>query len=73
MLGGGCHLPLGCLATTSGDELRLQAVLGEVDEAGDALVKSRVSRVAAVAPDAETAARACFEALRLAAPEVVPS
>jgi hydroxymethylbilane synthase len=68
LLGGGCHLPLGCLATDEDDgAVRLQAVLGEVDEN---ITRSRVARVGAVAPTPEEAARACYEALRLAMPEV---
>jgi hydroxymethylbilane synthase len=68
LLGGGCHLPLGCLATENETGLRLQAVLGEID---DQISKATVSRVSGVAQDPETAARVCFEALRLAVPEVV--
>jgi hydroxymethylbilane synthase len=70
LLGGGCHLPLGCLATQDDVGLRLQAVLGEVDQS---VSRAVVSRVATVAQDPETAARGCYEALRLAAPEVVGS
>jgi len=64
LLGGGCHLPLGCLATERSDGLRLQAVLGEID---DEVTSASVSRVAALAQDPATAASVCFEALRLAA------
>jgi hydroxymethylbilane synthase len=67
LLGGGCHLPLGCLAETVDGGIRLQAVLGAVDAE---LSRAEVSRVGAVAPDAELAARACFEALRTALPSV---
>jgi len=67
-LGGGCHLPLGCLATAEGGSVRLQAILGEID---DELTAARVSRVGAAAPSPEAAAQACFQALRLAAPEAV--
>jgi len=68
LLGGGCHLPLGCLATVEADGgIRLQAVLGEVDEN---ITRSRVARVGAVAPTPGGAARACYEALCLALPEV---
>jgi hydroxymethylbilane synthase len=62
MLGGGCHLPLGCLATDVDDGVRLQAVLGEIDED---VTHASVSRVGAAAPTPELAARACFEALRI--------
>ncbi len=68
MLGGGCHLPLGCLAATGNGETRLQAVLGEVD---DAITEARVARVGAVAPTPEVAAKACFEALKEAMPAIV--
>jgi hydroxymethylbilane synthase len=68
LLGGGCHLPLGCLAHTDEDGVRLQAALGEVD---DALTEARVSRVGAYTPDPEAAALACFDALRRAAPEAI--
>ncbi len=60
MLGGGCHLPLGCLADEDGGVLRLTAVLGEVDEE---ITHARVARVAAAAPTGEAAARACHAAL----------
>jgi hydroxymethylbilane synthase len=69
LLGGGCHLPLGCLAEETGDGLRLQAVLGEVDEA---ISQATVSRVAALSPDPEVAVRTCHEALRLACPTQCP-
>jgi hydroxymethylbilane synthase len=68
LLGGGCHLPLGCLASEDDTGLRLQAVLGEVD---DEVTRATVSRVSGVAQEPETAARVCFEALRLAMPESV--
>ena len=64
LLGGGCHLPLGCLAESVDGGIRLQAVLGEIDEE---VTHATVTRVAAVAPGAGLAADACFEALRLAA------
>ena len=67
LLGGGCHLPLGCLATEDHAGIRLQAVMGVVD---DEVEQATVSRVASVAQNPESAARVCFEALRLAMPEV---
>jgi hydroxymethylbilane synthase len=67
-LGGGCHLPLGCLATQHDGAVRLQAALGEIDES---ITQARLSRVAAVAPDPDLASQACFEALRMAAPNAV--
>lgn len=70
LLGGGCHLPLGCLASEDETGLRLQAVLGEID---DEVTRATVSRVGSLARDPESAARVCFEALRLAMPEVVGS
>ncbi len=63
LLGGGCHLPLGCLATTDDSGIRLQAILGTID---DQVTHATVARVGAVAPNADLAADACFEALRLA-------
>jgi hydroxymethylbilane synthase len=68
LLGGGCHLPLGCLATEDETGIRLQAVLGDID---DDVTRATVSRVGSLARDPGTAARVCFEALRLAMPEVV--
>jgi hydroxymethylbilane synthase len=70
MLGGGCHLPLGCLAAAGADGLRLQAALGDID---DEVSRAEVARVAAVAATSELAATACYEALSLAMPEVVRS
>jgi len=67
LIGGGCHLPLGCLATDKGEAVRLQAALGVIDGGG----RAEVARVAALAPRPDSAARACFEALRLALPEVL--
>ena len=64
LLGGGCHLPLGCLATTDDSGIRLQAVLGSIDEQ---VTHATVARVGAVAPTGFLAADACFEAFRLAA------
>ena len=68
LLGGGCHLPLGCLASEDETGLRLQAALGEID---DEVTRATVSRVGSLAQDPETAARVCFEALRLAMPDAV--
>ena len=68
LLGGGCHLPLGCLASEDETGIRLRAVLGEID---DEVTRATVSRVGSLAQDPEPAARVCFEALRLAMPEVV--
>lgn len=61
LMGGGCHLPLGCQATAEADGgVRLQAVLGTVDEG---ITRAVVTRVAAVSPDPEVAARTCRLAL----------
>jgi hydroxymethylbilane synthase len=68
LIGGGCHLPLGCLAGEDATGLRLQAALGEID---DHISRAAVSRVSGVAQEPETAARVCYEALRLAMPKVV--
>ncbi len=68
LLGGGCHLPLGTLATPEPDGIRLQAVLGEVDAE---VTHASVSRVGCAARDGETAAQGCFEALRLAMPQAI--
>lgn len=70
LLGGGCHLPLGCLATEDDTGIRLQAVLGDID---DDATQATVSRVGGLAREPETTARICFEALRLAMPEVIGS
>jgi hydroxymethylbilane synthase len=69
-LGGGCHLPLGCLATTDATGIRLQAALGDVDQE---VTRADVARVAATAENPDEVARACFLGLRLAMPEVVSS
>jgi hydroxymethylbilane synthase len=66
LLGGGCHLPLGCLATEDENGLRLQAVLGDID---DEATRAEVSRVGSLAQDPETAAQVCFNALQLAGHE----
>jgi len=66
LLGGGCHLPFGALATDSDGAVRLEAALGEVD---DEVTRATVARVGAAAPNPEQAAEACFDALRLALPE----
>ena len=68
MLGGGCHLPLGALAVEDPGGLRMQAVLGEID---DHATQAEIARVGSVAQDSRTAARVCFEALKLAMPRVV--
>jgi hydroxymethylbilane synthase len=69
LLGGGCHLPLGCLATDDeANGLRLQAVLGRVD---DEVSSAEVARVGGCAADPETAATICYQSFRLAMPEVV--
>ncbi len=67
LLGGGCHLPLGALATPEpGGAIRLQAALGVVDEA---VRSARLARVGAVAREPDAAAQLCREALREAIPE----
>ena len=60
LLGGGCHLPLGCRAETGADGLRLEAALGEIDEE---LTRATVRRVEAVGSDPEEAARSCHRQL----------
>ena len=70
LLGGGCHLPLGCLA--SEDETGIP----RGQSSAKSTTKSHgatVSRVGSLAQDPESAARVCFEALRVAMPEVVGS
>lgn len=67
LLGGGCHLPLGCLATEDPHGIRLRAVLGEID---DEATQATVARVAGVAAEPALAARICFEALGAALPGV---
>jgi hydroxymethylbilane synthase len=66
-LGGGCHLPLGCLATEDETGIRLQAALGDVDEH---VTRATVARVGGHAAEPGTAAMVCFEALKLAMPGV---
>jgi hydroxymethylbilane synthase len=68
LLGGGCHLPLGCLAGDVDGGFRLQAVLGEID---DEITAATVTRVGAAAPEPELAAVACFEILKTTAPSLV--
>ena len=68
LLGGGCHLPLGCLASEDDTGLRLQAVLGDID---DDATRATLARVGAAAQDPATAAQVCFEALKIAMPKVV--
>ena len=68
LLGGGCHLPLGCHATEDLHGIRLQAVLGEID---DDATRATVARVAGLAAEPELAARICYEALGAALPGVV--
>jgi len=61
LMGGGCHLPLGCMAAaTAGGEIRLDAVLGVVDES---ITRAALRRVSAVAPDPGAVAQKCWEAL----------
>jgi hydroxymethylbilane synthase len=67
LLEGGCHLPLGTLATIDDRGIRLQAVLGDID---DDITRAVVSRVGAFAPDPETVAQACYRALQLALPSI---
>lgn len=70
LLGGGCHLPLGCLAREEAAGIRIQAALGDIDDDATA---ATVARVGGAAADPATAAQVCYEALRLALPEVVTS
>lgn len=61
LLGGGCHLPLGCAAwENSRGELELEAALGTVDE--DVTVAT-VVRARAVGPDPSAVAESCRAAL----------
>lgn len=61
LLGGGCHLPLGCLAADDPEGIVLDAVLGEVDEE---ITTARVARTRAVAADPATVAARCADDLR---------
>lgn len=61
LLGGGCHLPLGCLARPDGDGLALEAVLGEVDPD---IRTARVARAHATGSGPDEVARTCAERLR---------
>ena len=66
-LGGGCHLPLGCLATAlDNGSLTLDASLGEID---DDLTTARTVRTSATGPDPTTVVDACHRALREQMPE----
>ncbi len=68
LLGGGCQVPFGCLATMEpGGAIRLSAALGFVNEA---VTRADVIRVAAVAPEPDDAARTCHTALQLAQEEL---
>ncbi len=67
LLGGGCHLPLGCLATPHEGQLRLQAALGATD---DEVTRAAVTRVNGIAEEPEAVARVCYEALTRSMPEV---
>ena len=71
LLGGGCHLPLGCLARERSDGgLHLEASLGEVDED---LTHARMVRVDADGPDPDAVAKACHDLLRREMPEAAAS
>jgi hydroxymethylbilane synthase len=65
LLGGGCHLPLGCLAVEVPEGLHMEAVLGEVD--GE-VTRASLVRARAVAAEPAAAAAICHRALRAAAP-----
>lgn len=69
LLGGGCHIPLGCLARLDGDTFHLQAILGAIDED---MTRATVARVTARGTDPAGAARACFDQLCATALELVP-
>lgn len=68
LIGGGCHVPLGSLASSEGKKLRLQAILGEVDET---LSCARVARAEALADSPQAVAQACFEELKEKLPTAV--
>jgi hydroxymethylbilane synthase len=61
LLGGGCHLPLGACASRVEGSWRLDAALGELDEA---VTRATVARARVSGPDAERCARAALLALR---------
>jgi hydroxymethylbilane synthase len=67
LLGGGCHLPLGCLATPHEGQLHLQAALGVTDED---VTRAAVTRVDGTAGEPEAVARMCFDAFARSMPEV---
>ncbi len=67
LLGGGCHMPLGCLAVHENGGIHLDAVLGRVDEA---LTHAELARAHHISADAEAAARLCFRTLDEALPGV---
>jgi len=60
LIGGGCHVPLGCLATLEDQEVYLRACLGEVDEE---LTTARVVHAEARADHPLEAARLCHAEL----------
>jgi len=68
LLGGGCHLPLGCHATPMGDQVSLAAALGKVD---DDVREATVARVSGTAPTPEKAAQDCYQQLTRHHPELV--
>ncbi len=67
LLGGGCHLPLGCLARDAGGRLELEAVLGEVDHE---IRTARVARAHAAGDCPDEVSRVCAERLREQLPGV---
>ncbi|MCU0235399.1 MAG: hydroxymethylbilane synthase [Thermoanaerobaculales bacterium] len=67
LLGGGCHLPLGCLAVEGPQGLHMEAVLGEVDAS---VTRASLVRARGVALEPAAVAGICHRALRAAAPAV---
>jgi hydroxymethylbilane synthase len=60
LVGGGCHVPLGCLATQGDDQIVLRAVLGSIDEQ---ITRAGVIHASARAATPHEAARLCHAQL----------
>ncbi len=68
LLGGGCHIPLGCLATFASGIVHLDAAFGTIDED---MIKTEMIRASASAETSDEVAKRCLAALRQAAPALV--
>jgi hydroxymethylbilane synthase len=68
LLGGGCHIPLGCLATFENGLIHLEAAFGTIDEE---MNETEMVRASASAETSDEVAIRCLNALREAAPALV--